>query len=160
MNGMTRRRLRLSFALGAVVFSAALAAAAGPNTTGERRWAFKPNPEVTPPPDVEGWCANPVDRFVRAKQREHSLAPAGPADKLALLRRITFDLTGLPPTPAEIDVWLGDDSPDAYPRLVERLLASPHYGERWGRHWLDVARYADTHCPSRRWSASSSNTNG
>ena len=75
---------------------------------------------------------------------EHGLAPAPEADRRTLIRRLTFDLTGLPPTPGEIDAFLADRSPDAYERLVDRLLASPHYGERWGRHWLDLVRFAET----------------
>jgi hypothetical protein len=109
-----------------------------------KQWAFRPVAHVQPPSVPSGLCANPVDCLLRTKQRENGLEPAGPADRRALLRRISFDLTGLPPAPNEIAAWLNDDSPGAYQRLVERLLASPHYGERWGRHWLDVARYADT----------------
>jgi hypothetical protein len=107
-------------------------------------WAFQPIRAIEPPTDPSGWSANPVDRFIRAKQREHHLQPVEPADKRTLLRRVTLDLLGLPPTPEEIEAFLADSSPDAWPKAVERLLASPHYGERWGRHWLDVARYADT----------------
>jgi hypothetical protein len=107
-------------------------------------WAFKPVQAVAPPPDPDGWSDNLIDRFIRAKQRENGLRPAGPADKRTLLRRVTFDLTGLPPTPEEIDAFLADRSPDAWAAVVDRLLASPQYGERWGRHWLDAARYADT----------------
>ncbi len=110
----------------------------------ERPWAFRPLRQVEPPPDANGWSAIPVGRFVLAKLRERGLRPAPPADKRTLIRRVTFDLTGLPPTPEEIDAFLADAAPGAYERLVERLLASPRYGERWGRHWLDVARYADT----------------
>jgi hypothetical protein len=102
---------------------------------------FEPVRAGEPP---AGPAANPIDRFVEAKLRERGLAPTGPADKQTLVRRATFDLTGLPPTPAEIDAFLADKSADAYAKLVDRLLASPAYGERWGRHWLDVARYADT----------------
>jgi hypothetical protein len=137
MDGMRIWPLRLMLALAAVT----VALSAAPK---ERRWAFTPVQKIEPPPDADGWSANPVDRFLRTKQREHGLEPAGPAEKRAVLRRVAFDLTGLPPKPAEIDAWTSDTSPDAYERLVERLLASPHYGERWGRHWLDVARYADT----------------
>jgi hypothetical protein len=103
---------------------------------------FKPIPHVEPP--SEPGIANPIDRFVRAKLREQGLPPAPPADRRTLIRRVTFDLIGLPPTPEEVDAFLTDSSPDAYERLIDRLLASPQYGERWGRHWLDVARYADT----------------
>jgi hypothetical protein len=110
----------------------------------EKRRAFEPVGRVEPPADPSGWSANPVDRFVRAKLREHGLHPAAPADKRTLLRRVTFDLIGLPPAPEEVDAFLADSSPGAFAKVVGRLLASPQYGERWGRHWLDVVRYADT----------------
>jgi hypothetical protein len=87
------------------------------------------------------WPRNPIDLFILAKLEEKGLTPAPEADRYTLIRRLTFDLTGLPPTPEEIRAFLADKSPDAYENLVDRLLASPHYGERWGRHWLDVARY-------------------
>ena len=90
------------------------------------------------------WPQSPIDHFILAKLEAAGLAPAAPADKRTLIRRVTFDLIGLPPTPDEIDAFLADDRPDAFERLVDRLLASPAYGERWGRHWLDVARYADS----------------
>src|SRR5262245_30905077 len=86
----------------------------------------------------------PIDAFVVAKLQAAGLSPAPPADGRTLLRRVAYDLTGLPPTPDEVDALLSDKSPDAYEKVVDRLLASPAYGERWGRHWLDVARYADT----------------
>jgi hypothetical protein len=108
-----------------------------------RPWAFQPPRKVEPPFPL-GRSANPIDCFLWAKQRARGLEPAAPADKRTLLRRVTFDLTGLPPTPEEMDAFLADTSADAYARVVDRLLASPHYGERWGRHWLDVVRYADT----------------
>ncbi len=85
-----------------------------------------------------------IDRFILAKLEEKQFAPAPPADKRTLLRRVTFDLIGLPPTPAEIEEFLTDNSPEAFARVVDRLLASPHYGERWARHWLDLVRYAET----------------
>jgi hypothetical protein len=113
-------------------------------TGAKRLWAFEPVRKSLPPPDPDGWAANPVDRFIRARLRQQGFQPAGPADRRTLIRRATFDLTGLPPTPAEVDAFLADRSPDAWARVVDRLLASPHYGERWGRHWLDVVRYADT----------------
>jgi cytochrome c553 len=108
-------------------------------------WAFQPIKAV-PPPAVEAmnWPTSPIDRFILARLEEKGLSPAPPADKRTLLRRVAFDLTGLPPTPEEVDAFLKDESPDAFARVVERLLASPHYGERWGRHWLDVVRYADS----------------
>jgi hypothetical protein len=108
-------------------------------------WAFQPVKKVSPPDtkDLE-WIHTQIDRFILAKLEDKGLGPAPRADKLALLRRATFDLTGLPPTRAEIDAFLADSSPQAYEKVVDRLLASPRYGERWGRHWLDVARYADS----------------
>jgi len=87
---------------------------------------------------------SPIDAFILEKLESLDLEPSAPADKRTLLRRATYDLTGLPPTPGEVAEFLADDSPDAFATVVERLLASPHYGERWGRHWLDVARYANT----------------
>src|SRR5205823_10776911 len=86
------------------------------------------------------WVKNPIDAFVLAKLEEKQLQPNKPADKLTLLRRVTIDLTGLPPTPSDIQSFLSDTSPNAYEKVIDRLLASPAYGERWGRHWLDVAR--------------------
>jgi hypothetical protein len=121
---------------------AATAPAAEPGRP--RPWSFDPVKKVEPPADTPGAAANPIDRFIRARLREHGLQPAGPADRRTLIRRVTFDLTGLPPTPEEVAAFVGDPSPDTYDKLVECLLASPAYGERWGRYWLDVARYADT----------------
>ena len=91
----------------------------------------------------EAWPQGDIDQFILARLEERGLSPTVPADKRTLLRRATFDLTGLPPTPEEIDEFLADESPDAFAKVVDRLLASPRYGERWGRHWLDVVRYAD-----------------
>jgi hypothetical protein len=93
-------------------------------------WVFRHVRKVEPPPDPDGWSAKPIDRFIRAPQRRHGLDPAGSADRRTLLRRATFDLTGLPPTPAEVDAFLADRSPGAWERVVDRLLASPRYGER------------------------------
>jgi len=108
-------------------------------------WSFQPIKEVAlhevRDPD---WCRGAIDRFVLAGLEAVSLAPAAEADRHALLRRVTYDLTGLPPTRAEIDAFVGDTSPAALERVVDRLLASPHYGERWGRHWLDLVRYSET----------------
>ena len=108
-------------------------------------WAFQP---VRPPPRPavknSVWVKTPVDAFVLSKLESQGLTPSPAADKRTLLRRITFDLIGLPPTPAEVQAFEADTAPDAHARVVERLLASPHYGERWGRYWLDVARYSDT----------------
>ena len=90
------------------------------------------------------WCCNPIDRFILARLEAEGLHPSPQADKETLIRRVTFDLTGLPPTLAQIDAFLADEGPDAYERLVDRLLASPAYGERWASAWLDAARYADS----------------
>ena len=95
------------------------------------------------PSATTSWARSAIDRFLLAALEKQGLAPAAPADRRTLLRRATFDLIGLPPTPAEIDAFLADRSPQAFARVVDRLLASPRYGERWGRHWLDVVRYAD-----------------
>jgi hypothetical protein len=108
-------------------------------------WSFRSLQQVQPPPvNDAAWSASPVDRFIRAAQEAKGLAPAAPADRPALIRRAFFDVIGLPPSPQELREALDDPAADWYPRLVDRLLASPHYGERWGRHWLDVARYADS----------------
>jgi hypothetical protein len=98
----------------------------------------------TLPFDPGRWVRNPIDAFVLARLQERHLNPAPPADRVTLIRRATFDLLGIPPTPAEIDAFVADRSPTAYEKLIDRLLASPHYGERWGRHWLDVARFAES----------------
>jgi mono/diheme cytochrome c family protein len=109
-------------------------------------WAFQPvrRPTVPTVGNRGTPVANPIDAFLLAKLGDAGLSFAPPADRRTLIRRLTFDLTGLPPTPAETDAFLGDDSPGAYEHLVDRLLASPAYGEKWGRRWLDVARYADS----------------
>ena len=109
-------------------------------------WAFLP-PHAAPIPDVKNasWPRNPIDSFVLARLDAVGLSPAGEASKERLIRRLTFDLTGLPPTLAEIDEYLADPSPDAYSRLVDRLLDSPRFGERMAVDWLDLARYADTY---------------
>ncbi len=107
-------------------------------------WSFQPV-RKPPVPEVQhrDWPKNDLDRFILAKLEEKHLTPVRFADKRALIRRATFDLIGLPPTPDEVDAFLSDSSPDAFAKVVDRLLASPHYGERWGRYWLDLARYAD-----------------
>ena len=109
-------------------------------------WAFKPMVEpALPKVNDPAWVRNPIDQFVLAKLEEKGLAPAPPADRPTLLRRVYFDLTGLPPTPEEVAAFVADGSPDAYEKVVDRLLASPHYGERWARHWMDVVHFAETH---------------
>jgi cytochrome c553 len=110
----------------------------------QKHWAFRLVQAVAPPPDPTRWSNNPVDRFVATRRHAEGLKPVREADRLALLRRVTFDLIGLPPSPEEVRTFLADQRPDAYERLVDRLLSSSHYGERWGRHWMDVVRYADT----------------
>lgn len=108
-------------------------------------WAWRPVRPTTPPTVQDGaWPLTPVDRYLRARLEAAGLRPAPPADSETVLRRATFDLTGLPPTPDEIDAFLADPAPDAFARAVDRLLASPAFGERWGRHWLDLVRYAET----------------
>ena len=111
----------------------------------KEHWAFvAPVPQQPPAVKDVKWVANPIDLFILSKLEQKGFAPAPPADKTALLRRITFDLTGLPPTPAEVESFLKDDASNAYEKVVDRLLQSQHYGEKWARHWLDVVRYADT----------------
>ncbi len=119
-------------------------ASAGRTIDGRKHWAFEPLEHVSPPDDPTGWATGPIDRFIALGQRRHGLKPAPRADKMTLIRRATFDLIGLPPTPERIEAFVADQRPNAYERLVDELLASPHYGERWGRYWLDLARYADT----------------
>ena len=132
-SGLTRIALTLTCAFAAVGVEAS------------DHWAFQP---VTRPsvPAVSGaaWPSGALDHFVLAKLRENGMQPARRAGRRTLIRRVTLDLTGLPPTPGEVDAFVAADSPGAYRRLAERVLASPRFGERWGRHWLDVARYADT----------------
>jgi hypothetical protein len=111
----------------------------------KNHWAWKP-PTRPPLPAVAtpAWCSNGIDRFTLARLEAAGLSPAAPATPTQLLRRVTLDLTGLPPTPEEIDAFVNDPSPDAWEKVVDRLLASPHYGERWGRHWLDLVRFAES----------------
>ena len=161
---MVSRELSLMTALvitvaviGAIPFAAHTAGAANSRDEGkadsranfteaERSfWSFQPVVD-SPVPSVKqtDWPQSPLDHFILAGLEAAGLGPAPPADKRTLIRRATFDLVGLPPTPDEIAAFLADDSPDAFAKVVDRLLASPHYGERWGRHWLDLARYADS----------------
>jgi hypothetical protein len=110
-----------------------------------RHWSFRPVKKPgLPAVKLRTWARTPIDVFVLARLEAKGLTPAPQADRRTLIRRLSFDLLGLPPTPREVAAFEADRRPDAYERLVDRLLASPHYGERWGRHWLDVARYADT----------------
>ncbi len=113
--------------------------------TQQTHWSLQPltNPTL-PKLASDEWSETSVDRLVLARLQQHKLSPSPAADRYTLVRRATFDLLGLPPSVAEVEAFVKDDRPDAYERLLDRLLASPRYGERWGRHWLDVARYADT----------------
>ena len=146
--GSTRSKSVLRLGLLCAVLGAAapaiaeVGAAAG---AGREWWSFQPVGEPAPPGVAEeGWPRNEIDRFVLARLEAAGMKPPPPAGKRTLIRRATFDLTGLPPTPQEVDAFHADDSPDAFAKVVDRLLASRAYGERWGRHWLDVVRYADT----------------
>ncbi|HTD65325.1 MAG TPA: DUF1549 domain-containing protein, partial [Candidatus Limnocylindria bacterium] len=113
-------------------------------------WAWQPLtvPKV-PSVAKTAWPRSDIDRFILAKLEEKNLPPVGDADRITLIRRVTFDLTGLPPAPEDIQAFPDDKSKDAFAKVVDRLLASPQFGERWGRHWLDVARYAESTGPSR-----------
>jgi mono/diheme cytochrome c family protein len=108
-------------------------------------WSFRPvaEPPVPQLRNPKSEIRNEIDAFIQARLEKDGLTPSPPADKRTLIRRVTFDLTGLPPSPEEVEAYLRDDAADAYDRLVDRLLASPHYGERWARHWLDIARYGE-----------------
>jgi hypothetical protein len=107
-------------------------------------WAFQPVRATSPPPDPTGWSDTPVDRFIATQLLAKGLEPVAEADRRTLIRRLSFDLLGLPPTPNEVEAFVADLSASAWSRLIDRMLASPHYGERWGRHWMDVVHYADT----------------
>ena len=107
-------------------------------------WAYQPLVHHEPPPQHGDWGIHAIDRFVHAKLRERGLSPSPEADRRTLIRRLSLDLLGLVPSIDDVDAFVSDDHPDAYERVVDRLLASKHFGERWGRHWLDMARYADS----------------
>lgn len=114
--------------------------------TGRKHWSFQPLKPVTPPVVKNpAWSKNPIDRFLLANMQAKGMKPNPYANRRTLIRRATFDMLGLPPTPEEVEAFVNDKSPNAWEKVVDRLLASPHYGERWGRHWLDLARYADSH---------------
>ncbi|MFN0105370.1 MAG: DUF1549 and DUF1553 domain-containing protein [Bryobacteraceae bacterium] len=151
-----------TFCIATVMFAAAEVsdvAPLGSYTAVERRhWAFQPRKAVTPPAFADAaaktWIRTPIDAFVLTGLRKAELTPAPEADRATLIRRVTYNLHGLPPTPEEIAAFVNDKAPNAYERLVDRLLASPKYGEQWARHWLDVVRFAesdgyeyDTHRP-------------
>lgn len=129
------------------------AANAGFHITAEQKafWSLQPIAKPSLPPVKDpAWAKAAIDRFILAKLEQNGLKPVKQADKRVLIRRAAFDLIGLPPTPEEVDAFVSDNSPNAFANVVDRLLASPRYGERWGRHWLDVARYADGDGPDNR----------
>ena len=110
-----------------------------------KHWAFQPVKKTIPPAVLQGtWVKTPVDAFILAKLEGRGWKPSPPAEARELIRRVTFDLTGLPPTPEEVDAFLADETPEAYERVIDRLLASPRYGERWAQHWLDLIRFAES----------------
>ena len=146
--------MKLTVTVALLGISAALIAAdtiapLGNYTAGERRhWAFRPRQIVEAPKFTEAadraWVQTPVDAFILAQLKKEGLRPSPAADRLTLVRRLYHDLTGLPPSPAQVAAFLNDRSPDAYSRLVNTLLDSPRYGERWAQHWLDVVRFAES----------------
>jgi hypothetical protein len=114
-------------------------------TAAERNhWALQPVQHPKPPATHSAWGQSPIDTFILEKLEAQTITPSAPADKITLIRRATFDLIGLPPTPEEVDAFLKDNSAEAFERVIDRLLLSPHYGERWARHWLDLARFAES----------------
>jgi mono/diheme cytochrome c family protein len=145
--GSQRELLRKWVEAGAPWKTAAVDAA--PAKRPDRSWWSLQPLAVKQAPDAPGipeaWKASPIDRFLYVAMAEKGLSPSSPADRRTLIRRVTFDLTGLPPTPEEIAAFVADTSEDAWERLIDRLLASPAYGERWGRHWLDVIRFGESH---------------
>ena len=145
MSRQDQTRSLLTLAAYAVVIAAAVGLNAPVAADDDRTWAFRPpvRPEIPRVQNSE-WIRTPVDAFVLAKLEQAGLDPSRQADRQTLARRLYFDLTGLPPTSEQMDAFLADDSPDSYERLVEQLLASPHHGQRWAQHWLDVVRYADS----------------
>ena len=142
--GKTLTKLAL-FSLVIVVLSNARAADLFNLENARQHWAFRLFEEVKlSKVEQSGWGMNQIDRFVLTRLEKAGLQPSAPTDKALLIRRVYFDLIGLPPSPEEVRDFLADDSLTAYEKLIDDLLASPHYGERWGRHWLDLARYADS----------------
>src|SRR4051812_29571865 len=138
------RRFGLVMALALVARVAAGAAASAAPQAAKHHWSFTPPVRPTIP-DVknEPWVRNPIDAFVSAEHDKHGLSPRPEAPKHVLLRRVYLDLIGLPPTRDQLHAFLEDQSTDAYEKVVDQLLSSPQYGERWGRHWMDVWRYSD-----------------
>ncbi len=143
---MTALHFTLRLALLCLLAAATRGFSATPSLeTGRKHWAFQPlRTTHLPPTQDAAWARNDVDRFILAALEAKGLRPSPAADRPTLIRRVTQDLIGLPPSPEEVASFVSDPSPQAWERVVDRLLASPHYGERWGRHWLDLARYADS----------------
>jgi Protein of unknown function (DUF1553)/Protein of unknown function (DUF1549)/Planctomycete cytochrome C len=161
LSGDEIARLRHWISQGAVWPDATQATASQPlgefTISAEQRrwWSFQPIRRVPPPVVKDGqWPRTEIDRFILTELEDRGLAPAAPADRRTLLRRASFDLTGLPPTPEQVEAFVNDSSPAAFEKVIDRLLGSPAYGERWGRHWLDVARYADYYQENPRAHAS------
>src|SRR5262249_26482364 len=139
--------LTLAFASAALAMGFDVAIAAPKEFTPEERsyWAFQPVVTSRVPQARDShWVRNPIDAFILSELETKGLRPSPAADRITLLRRVTLDLIGLPPAPEEVEAFLNDSSPQAYEKVVNRLLESPHYGERWARHWLDLARYAES----------------
>src|SRR5687768_1500640 len=138
-------RQNFTFGLIVSVLLASAVSHAAKAPDGAKHWAFQPLQKPSPP-EVQGAdrIRRDVDRFILAALESRKLSLGPEADRATLIRRVCFDLTGLPPTPAEVDQFVADPAPDAYERMVERYLASPRYGERWGQYWLDAAGYADS----------------
>ena len=128
----------------AFLWNSGMWADAGEDPTSQLNWVFEPRSAVIPPANAVDLAGSEIDYFIAAKLDEQGIEPNGPADPRVLIRRAYFDLIGLPPTQEQVEAFLADTSPDAFAKVVDELLASPHYGERWGRHWLDLARYGDT----------------
>jgi len=142
---LVKRVIRISMFRGWPALAAVLLAEPAQTATAEGHWAFQPVQTVAPPAVRQvAWVKTPVDRFILARLEAARLQPAAPVTREQLIRRVTIGLIGLPPTPAEVDAFTKDRAPGAYERLIDRLLESPHYGERWARHWLDLARYAES----------------
>ncbi len=145
LRGAMKGFVRIAIFGFATIILSQISDAADTNLHATNHWAFKsPVYPKIPGTKNKNWVRNPIDNFILEKLEREKLLPSPSADKITLLRRLSLDLIGLPPTIAEVDSFLTDKSPDAYQKQVERLLASPHYGERWGRNWLDAARYADS----------------
>ena len=140
---LLKHSCRLLFVL--IACTVGLSAASEPSEWWSLKPIRKPAPPPVPPTQDASWVRTPIDRFILAKLNEKGLRPSPPADRRTLLRRVTFDLIGLPPTLDEMKAFLADPAADAYEKAVDRLLASPQYGERWARHWMDVVHYAETH---------------